>query len=114
MRLFKRIINAIQESKKRELLQYLNGLPDSYIEKHRFSAVLVRQGISAWPWSNDTQANEIARLEGHMEQEQATISELNACTDAELTDLDISRLSIEDSVRFGRDGIERISDNEAA
>jgi len=114
MGFFKRIIAVMQESKKRELLHYLNGLPDSYLESLGFSPELVRQGVSAWPWSNDSQTNEMARLEKYIEQEQASVSQLKECTDAELSDLGISRLSIEQSVRFGRVGIERHDDNEAA
>ena len=111
---FKRILKAIQKGKKRELLYYLNGLPDNTLENLGYSPVLLRQGLSAWPWSNDCLTSEHVRLEEHMAQEQVTMSESNACTATKVTKIGIFQRYIEQSVRVVCDKIERPIDNEAA
>lgn len=105
MNLFKLIVQQIQESKKRELLNYLNGLSDAYLEELGFSQTLMKQGVKAWPWSN-----EITQLEKHVIVEQTNTSELNTNTDAQLHDLEnqgSNQGNIDRAVRFGHEGIEQ-------
>ena len=113
MKLLKSILAVIQDSKKREMLNYLHELPTWYLEKLGFSPDLLTQGMSAWPWREDEQEKGIENLENAIADEKRSVNDLSAYTDAELHDLGISRGSIKTSVRYGRPGIEHTSTKRA-
>jgi hypothetical protein len=114
VKLFKSILNAMQEGKKREVLKYLRQLPTWHLEELGFSPDLLRQGMIAWPWQEGEHDKEIKKLECAIAEETRSVNELSSYTDAELHDLGISRGSIKTSVRYGRPGIEHTSTIRAA
>jgi len=82
----------------------LNSLSDHMLVLLGFSPLRVRRGIAGMPWRLAPQARRQARA---AEREiRWAVAELRQYSDAELSDLGLSRRNIERAVRFGRPGID--------
>ena len=103
----KRVVNAIIIRKKIETLHYLRAMSENQLVSSGYSPALVNQGISAWPWRDGHQSENLSESEWFIEEEQRCVNELERLTDSELTDLGLSRGSIRQSVRLGRPGIDK-------
>ena len=113
MKLLSSLLSAIQDSKKREMLNYLRQLPAWHLKELGFSPDLLTQGMIAWPWREGEHDKEIKDLECAIAEEKSSVHQLSSYTDSELHDLGISRGSIKTSVRYGRPGIEHTSTKRA-
>jgi len=101
------------------MLNYLKAMPAQQAAVLGFSTALMEQGISAWPWRDDNQnyelaKNELAKIAQLIAKEKKDVSELQAYTDAELSDLGISKGLINHAVRHGRAGIDDVGIDKAA
>jgi uncharacterized protein YjiS (DUF1127 family) len=103
------ISNPLTWLKCWRLRKNLLGLPPRTLADIGISAELLADGIRAWPWL--TPAEDLAPLTfanlGRTVAEPdyaAAIAELEACSDADLLDLGLTRGGIEDAVRNGRPG----------
>lgn len=107
--------NFLQTMEKRAAVrvhEYLQHVDTSLMIQAGISPELFDKGPAAYPWRQESSSeltqvvslassNETAIREG--------ISELKACSDAELNDLGITRGSIADVVRLGRPGVEQVA-----
>lgn len=134
-RLKKSVAHSLMNAGRSRVRQELLMRGDSFIANAGFSKELLLQGNDAWPWRLDGQTangqaarrsakasaadahrvtgtgtvTAAAGTPGQTAAEQArAVAELQACTDAELNDLGISRAGIVDAVRYGRPGIDSV------
>ena len=110
----------------------LMKLSDRQLEDFGISRYLLIEGISAWPWkaesdaeaafssvtnrsASDTAIAELKQVSGTVKEItvgrkstdiKKAINELSAYSDRELAELGVSRNGIEEAVRFGRQNIE--------
>jgi len=105
--------------------RYLLDRSDRFLLDNGFSRELLERGNGAWPWrleavepwapsgagftAESTRAPVSRRLDSRSKLSEA-VAELNALSDAELSDLGISRAGIVEAVRRGRPGIDRVAD----
>lgn len=114
MKLLTYIIDRMQARSNYMLWNYLRSLPKDTLIDYGFSPELIAQGVSAWPWREDTTINDIEIIKQHIEEERLSINALNSLTDAELRDIGVARGSIAEAVRKGRPGIEHEENAKAA
>lgn len=107
MNFLKPVVNAINHRRKREALDYLRAMSEHQLINSGFSPALVKQGISAWPWSEDLPMEKLANIERLIAEENRCVKELKRYSDLELSDLGLSRGSIRQSVRYGRPGVDK-------
>ena len=94
--------------------EHLRTVSDETLAQAGISKRLLAQGPSAYPWSLEAKSSvieaSVTSFPVSEEQEIRTgIAELNACSDAELRDLGISRGEIAHVVRYGRPGIDQVA-----
>lgn len=114
MKLLKYIYKQILNRKKRELLNYLQSLPEDRIEQLGFCATLVQQGISAWPWQEDEISSALAKIDQMITEEQHNVVESKSYTDSELHGIGMSQSLNKNAVRNGRVGIDDTATVKAA
>ena len=110
MSFFKRIINALQRSRQKEALNYLETMSERQLIDCGFSPMLVSQGLQAWPWRIDSITPDPAIL-ASLSTEQLSIDQLNRYSDVELADLGLRRGMIRDAVHNWRPGVDAIEIN---
>jgi len=87
-----------------QVIRVLMNHDDRTLEDMGISRHLLLQGVDAWPWREGEVAvapKRVSKL-AISRQEKRAIRELRAMTNAELSDIGISRSGIVDAVRFGR------------
>ena len=114
MNFFKRTINALQRSRQREALNYLESMSERQLIDCGFSPMLVSQGLKAWPWRIDSITPDTSIADKLLSTEQLSVDQLNQYTDVELADLGIRRGMIRDAVVNGRPNIDNSTINKAA
>lgn len=126
---------------RRVAQQELLKLSDRQLEDFGISRYLLTEGVSAWPWKaesdveaafssvkntsaisvSDNAVDELMQVPGIMQDVPATrksteikraINELNAYSDRELAELGVTRNGIEEAVRFGRQNIEGVNEQQ--
>jgi len=97
---------------KRRDHQLLMKLDDRTLADINISRELLEEGVKSWPWRLPVETVQVAVGAGQI---RAAIRELEQYSDAELSDLGISRGSIQEAVMHGRPGIEKpLNDNDIA
>lgn len=104
------IANFVARSRVRyELL----AMDDKLLADAGFSRELLEQGVRAWPWHVDDESETSVRFNTASAGKSLSktdyakaVAELNAYSDAELSDLGLSRAQISSAVRHGRPGID--------
>ena len=114
MNFFKRMINALQRSRQKEALYYLESMSERQLIDCGFSPMLVSQGLKAWPWRIDSITPDSSVLDSLLNTDEQNVDQLNRYSDAELADLGIRRGMIKDAVRNGRTGIDNTEVDRAA
>ena len=107
--LYHGIIRSQKERIRRELLQR----SDRSLADLGFSRYKLEQGVSAWPWreqSGDADVNVAVNTSAAQLAYRQAVKELHGYSDAELADLGIARSNIEQAVRNGRPGIDHAAD----
>ena len=74
-----------------------------WVERHGYSWKLLRAGVNEWPWRQSTEA-------ATGRESRRAIAELNRFSDRELHDLHAHRGEIENTLRYGRAGIDFAQD----
>lgn len=95
---------ALKLGRKRAC-EVLRGYNDRQLEDMGFSRELLENGESHWPWKIDSVSKIQAAATNELKQRQAA-RELNSFSDTELRDIGVTRGSIDEVVRYGREGIE--------
>lgn len=93
--------------------EQLRVLSAESLAKAGISEQLLEQGPAAYPWREEavpqrTKASVTSLPVSNENAIRAGIAELEACSDAELHDLGISRGEIAHVVRYGRPGVDRV------
>jgi len=126
-------INAMQRRGQRAAHQELMKMTDRQLDDFGISRYLLIEGISAWPWKQDSEADValnsvrkpspsaaamhgVKQVPGTLQavggardsaEIKKAINELSSYSDRELAELGVTRGTIEESVRYGRQNIER-------
>lgn len=103
-------MTLVGREKAREVL--LNS-SDRMLADAGFSRELLEVGVKAWPWRATTDENLPPMELSHIGNRQV-VGELESYTDKELSDLGVSRGTIQEAVLLGRDGIERDPERKVA
>ncbi len=97
--------------------QELLRMSDRQLADFGFSRELLLEGVSAWPWREDSDemvaaqssVNGSAVKPSHARQEiKQAVNELNSYSDRELAELGVTRHGIEEAVRYGRPAVEGV------
>ena len=104
-RMFKRYENHALHQGRVKVREVLLRYDDRYLDDMGISRHLLVKGVQAWPWQEDRDLQP-APSENRtlIAEEQKAIRELQRCSDAELRDIGITRGTIRQAVRFGRQG----------
>jgi len=129
----KNFINAMERRGQRAAHQELMKMTDRQLDDFGISRYLLIEGISAWPWKPEGEADvaltgvrkpspsaaaldELKQVPGTLQvvdgkrdsaEIKRAINELSSYSDRELAELGVTRGTIEESVRYGRQNIER-------
>ncbi|MFK7856398.1 MAG: hypothetical protein AB8B79_19940 [Granulosicoccus sp.] len=103
-------MTLVGREKAREVL--LNS-SDRMLEDAGFSRELLEVGVKAWPWRVTSDESLPPMQLSHIGDQQV-VGELESYSDRELSDLGVSRGSIQEAVLFGREGIERDPERKVA
>lgn len=115
MRIFKKLLNAIEREKRKEVLMHLRNMNERQLLDCGFSPHLISEGLKAWPWreEEDSESDSI-NVDALLGDKPRHVVELQNYSDSELADLSLTRGAINDAVKNGRPGIERKLKKDAA
>ncbi|MDH3451568.1 MAG: DUF1127 domain-containing protein [Gammaproteobacteria bacterium] len=85
--------------------QAMLQLPDRTLDDIGVSRALLEQGVSAWPWREQSAKAALLSNNAPLDVKPA-IAELRRYGDADLNELGIARSQIETVVVHGRDGVD--------
>lgn len=116
MKLRQRVVRSLMAAFERHgrarTLSVLRGMDPKQLADLGFSADLLREGLSGWPWRADpaeAPAPDVATATASRAEQRAAVAELETYSDAELADLGIGRCDIANAVRNGRSGLDDLA-----
>lgn len=116
-RMFQRYENHALQQGRVKVREVLLRYDDRYLDDMGISRHLLAKGVQAWPWQEDMEPQPTpAESRTLVVDEQKAIRELQRCSDAELRDIGITRGTILQAVRFGRQGsqVDSVAEGRAA